>query len=180
MYGAADDLKLEIVKAQNLLPDIKANLVSLCNRAYKEDVEALFKAYAASTHVIAYLNSTIVSHALWVTRWLSCDNGPLLRTAFVELVATEPQFEGRGFATLVMQRLATEITDFDLGGLWPNYPEWYARLGWVKWRGPLFIRKAEDLMPTPDDQIMIKSLPKSPPLNLDGSLSAEWREGELW
>ena len=79
-----------------------------------------------------------------------------------------------------MQRLADEITDFDLGALWPNYPDWYARLGWVNWRGPLFIRSGEDLIPTLDDQIMIKLLPKTPPLNLAGSLSAEWREGELW
>ena len=57
---------------------------------------------------------------------------------------------------------------------------WYARLGWVMWQGKLFIRTDEGLLPTPDDQIMIKTLPKSPALDLNGSLSAEWREGELW
>ena len=109
----------------------------------------------------------MVSHALWVTRWLRCDNGPLLRTAFVEMVATEPQFQGQGFATAVMEQLAKEITDFDLAGLWSNYPEWYAHLGWVMWQGPLFIRSSEGLMPTPDEQIMIKYLPKSPILAID-------------
>jgi aminoglycoside 2'-N-acetyltransferase I len=177
-------LRLEVVEGRNLSPDKQAALVGLCQRAYKddedEDVEALFKTYPDPTHAIAYLGSTMVSHALWVTRWLSANNGPLLRTAFVEMVATEPQYAGRGFASAVMERVAREITDYELGGLWPNYPAWYARLGWEWWRGPLFIRRPEGLLPTPDDQIMIMRLPKTPPLDLDGPLSAEWREGELW
>ena len=33
---------------------------------------------------------------------------------------------------------------------------------------------------TPDDRVMVKLLPETPPLNLDDPLSAEWRAGELW
>jgi aminoglycoside 2'-N-acetyltransferase I len=107
-----------------------------------------------------------------VTRWLQPGDGPRLRTAYVEMVATEPGFQRRGFATAVH--------DFDLGGLCPAAPGLYARLGWVFWRGPLSIRTPEGLAPTPEERIMILRLPKTPALDLDLPLSAEWRQGEVW
>jgi aminoglycoside 2'-N-acetyltransferase I len=86
----------------------------------------------------------------------------------------------RGYASAVMKRLARAIADYDLGALDPAEPELYARLGWVFWRGPLFIRMDGELLPTPDERVMILRLPKTPPLDLDAPLSAEWRPGELW
>lgn len=55
-----------------------------------------------------------------------------------------------------------------------------ARLGWETWRGPLFIRTADGLLPTPDEDVMIRRLPRTPALDVTQSLSAEWRQGELW
>jgi aminoglycoside 2'-N-acetyltransferase I len=103
-----------------------------------------------------------------------------LRTAYVEAVATEPAFQRRGFATAVMQRVAHAIGDFDLGGLSPSEVGFYERLGWELWRGPLSIRSAAGLIPTPNERVMILRLPRTPPLDLHSPLSAEWREGELW
>ncbi|MBN9388769.1 MAG: GNAT family N-acetyltransferase [Chloroflexi bacterium] len=174
------NFRLEVVAGNVLTASQRAELVVLCNRAYDEDVEPLLATYTDPVHVLAYLDDKMVSHALWCTRWLSNDEGPLMRTAFVELVATEPLFEGKGFASQVMRRVAAEITGFDLGALWPNYPEWYGRLGWQMWRGPLFIRTDDGLISTPEDIVMVLVLPQTPALNFEGSLSAEWREGELW
>jgi aminoglycoside 2'-N-acetyltransferase I len=56
----------------------------------------------------------------------------------------------------------------------------YTRLGWERWRGPLFIRTAERLLATPGETVMIHRLATTPALSLDDSLSAEWREGDLW
>jgi aminoglycoside 2'-N-acetyltransferase I len=122
----------------------------------------------------------MVSHAMWVTRWLQPGNQPPLRTAYVEMVATDPPFQGRGFASAVMRRLATAIDDFELGGLCPAEPMLYTKLGWVFWQGPLFIRTQEGLVSTPEENIMILRLPKTPLLDLTLPLSGEWREGELW
>jgi aminoglycoside 2'-N-acetyltransferase I len=37
------------------------------------------------------------------------------------------------------------------------------------------------MLPTPaEEQVMILRLPKTPPLDPNAPLSAEWREGELW
>ena len=178
-----ENLTIEILHDNQLTSEQLAEIHALCYRAYAVydvDLEPLFHTFTDVTHVIGWWGSAIVSHAMWVTRWLQPGNQPLLRTAYVEMVATEPEFQGRGFATAVMRRLASAIHDFELGGLSPAEPLLYTKLGWVFWRGPLFIRTQDGSIPTPDGSLMILRLPKTPPLDLSLSLSAEWREGELW
>ena len=178
-----ENLILEVLHDDQLTSEQLAEIHALCNRAYAAydvDLEPLFRTFTNATHVIGWSGSSMVSHAMWVTRWLQPSNQPILRTAYVEMVATEPQYQGRGFASLLMQRLASAIHDFELGGLCPAEPMLYTKLGWVFWQGPLFIRTQDGLLSTPDVQIMILPLSKTPPLDLTLPLSAEWREGELW
>lgn len=173
-------LRLEVVHADNIAPDLMMDVHALCNRAYEEDLEPYFKTFTDATHVLGTLDGVLVSHAMWVTRWLQPGDGPRLRTAYVEMVATAPEFEQRGFATAVMHRLMEAISGFDLAALCPAETGVYARLGWVYWWGPLFIHTDEALMPTPDERVMILRLPKTPALDLNLPLAAEWRAGELW
>lgn len=175
-----DDLTIKILPGDELTPQAYADVLEMCNRAYEEDLGALFNTFNHTTHVLGYLGGALASHAMWVTRWLQAGDGPLLRTAYVEMVATEPRLQRRGLATAVMRRLAESITEYDLGALCTGSPEFYARLGWVDWRGALFIRAREGLMLVPDERVMILWLPKTPALDLDLPLSAEWRAGELW
>src|SRR5689334_2387215 len=178
-----ESLRVEVLHADQLTSQQLADIHALCNHAYAiydVDLEPIFQTFTDTTHVIGWWGSAMVSHAMWVTRWLQPGNQPPLRTAYVEMVATEPEFQGRGFATAVMRRLATAIQDFQLGGLSPAEPMLYEKLGWVFWQGPLFIRTKDGSISTPDMQVMILSLPKTPPLDLTSPLSAEWREGELW
>lgn len=185
-------LTLKSIGARRLTPVLRDGIHALCRRAYREDLEHLFNAYAGATHFVALLGDTPVSHAMTVTRWLQPGDGPLLRTAYVELVATEPGFQGRGFATAVLERLGRAIAGYDLGALCPADTRMYHRLGWEYWQGPLFIRQADEpdgetgsptsaLIPTPEERVMILRLPRTPPLDLTLPLSAEWRAGgELW
>jgi aminoglycoside 2'-N-acetyltransferase I len=173
-------LRLEVVRAAQLAPAQRAAVHALCQRAFDEDLTAAFAVLPGATHVLGTLGPVLASHAMWVTRWLQPGDGPLLRTAYVELLATEPGLQRRGLGAAVMRRLAAEIAGFDLGGLSPAEPQFYARLGWEFWRGPLFIRTAAGPLPPPDEQVMILRLPATPALALDLPLSAEWREGELW
>jgi aminoglycoside 2'-N-acetyltransferase I len=73
--------------------------------------------------VLAWLGTRLVSHAMWVTRWLQAGDYPRLYTAYIEMVATKPEFQRQGFATRVMQQLASAITDFEIGALCPAEPE---------------------------------------------------------
>lgn len=175
------NLKLEVIRADQLNPNLRADIHSLCNRAYEEDLTPLFSTFKDATHVLGYLDTSLVSHALWVTRWLNVDTQPILRTAYIEEVATEKEYRNHGFAATVMKRVAEEIQDFELGALSPFSVAYYERLGWELWRGPLFIRTDEGLLRTPrDGDVMILRFPRTLDLDLYAPLSAEWREGELW
>lgn len=180
MTGKGPDFYTRIVPAAALTEAQRAAILDLCCAAYEEDIGPIWDLFPEATHVLGYLEGTLVSHALWVTRWLQVGEGPLLRTAYVELVATAPAQQGQGFATAVMQRLQATVQDYDLAALCPAVPEWYARLGWEPWRGPLAIRTETGLLATPDELVMVLRLPKTPPLDLDALLSAEWRPGEVW
>ena len=178
-----ENLKLEVLPADQLASEQVAEIHALCNRAYAiydVDLDPIFQTFTDAAHVIGWRGSAMVSHAMWVTRWLQPGDQPPLRTAYVEMVATEPEFQGRGYASAVMRRLASAIHDFELGGLSPAEPMLYTKLGWVFWQGPLFIRTQDGLLSTPDGELMILQLPKTPGLDLTLPMSAEWREGELW
>ena len=177
----SDPLSLTVIRVEALTVEQRARIIELCTRAYEEDFEPLFRTFRGAIHILACLGETLVSHALWVTRWLQPQGLPLLRTAYIEAVATAPELRGRGYATMVMRKVAEQIQDFELAGLSPAETELYARLGWEYWRGPLYIRTPQGFLPTPGERVMILRLPNTPPaLDLEAPLSAEWREGELW
>ena len=175
-------LKLTIAEAGTVTQAMRAEILSMCSSAYDEDLTKYFQAVGPATHVLGYVDSTLASHAMWVTRWLQAGDGPFLQTAYVEVVATLSPFRRRGYATQVMRRLASEIPEcYDVAALCPAFPEVYARLGWQFWRGPLAIRTPSGHhRATPEEQVMVLALPGRPVLDLDAPLSAEWREGELW
>jgi aminoglycoside 2'-N-acetyltransferase I len=173
------DLAIRIIDSADLPAATRADILRLCTAAYGEDFTP-YLIYPAPVHVLGCLGETLVSHAMWVTRWLQPGAAAPLRTAYVEAVATEPAYQGCGYASAVMRHLATAIGDFDLGALSPSDAAFYARLGWELWRGPLAIRAAEGPLATPDEEVMILRLPATPPLDLAAPLSAEWRDGELW
>lgn len=179
-------LQLTCRAGAQLDPTTQHQIIDLCTRAYEEEFADLLATFTGSVHVLGWLDGQLISHALWVTRWLQVGDGPLLCTAYVEAVATDPPYQNRGYASAVMRRIAAELAaddvGFELAALSPFSIEWYARLGWEQWTGPLSIRTATGLVRTPeeDGQVMILRLPHTPPLDRTAPLSAEWRQGELW
>jgi aminoglycoside 2'-N-acetyltransferase I len=176
-----DQFHLVVVNSVSLSKEKQSEIISFCNRAFGEDLKSFFSTYNQATHILGYHSQTLVSHVMWLTRWLQVGTSKVMRTAYVEMVATEKSHRARGYGTAMMERVAEEIQDFDLGALSPFSVAFYERLGWELWRGPLFIRTEGDLERTPrDGDVMILRLPKTPPLDLFAPLSAEWRQGELW
>ena len=160
----------------------REQVFALCERAYLQDLRAIPGTFDSPTHVLGIVGGTVVSHALWITRWVAPGTSAPLRTAYVEWVATDPVYQRRGYASAIMRTLIGAIEDFQLAALstWDSGQSLYARLGWESWRGPLFIRGPAGLLATPGETVMVHRLARSPELCLDDSLSAEWREGELW
>jgi aminoglycoside 2'-N-acetyltransferase I len=171
---------IEVKPIASLSPMEYNQVISLCSRAYEEDFAPYLISFDKPTHVLGKLGEKLVSHALWITRWLQIENDLTLRTAYVEAVATEASFRRLGYASLVMQRLAIEIRDFDLGALSPADTTLYARLGWEYWQGPLFARLDGEWLLVPGESAMILRTPKTPDLDINLPISVEWREGEVW
>ena len=171
---------IEVKTGEALSQDEVNEILTLCSDAFEEDFKPYLQTFSHPTHVLARINGKLASHALWITRWLQVGDPPTLRTAYVEAVATENAHRGRGYATLVMQRLNQEIQRYDIGALSPADTGLYARLGWEYWQGPLYARKDGRLIPVPDETAMILRTLKTPALNIHAPISIEWREGEIW
>jgi aminoglycoside 2'-N-acetyltransferase I len=116
------------------------------------------------------------------TRWLQPEGQPLLKTAYVDAVATLPAFQGRGHGSALMRQLAIAIDgEYAIACLGTEREGFYERLGWQTWRGPLAGRSERGLIPTPGQQgIMILRLSNTPALNLDSTLTIECQEERIW
>jgi aminoglycoside 2'-N-acetyltransferase I len=152
----------------------------LCDAAYQAETASYFESLGPGEHLLGQRNGALVCHLMWVTRWLQPGDNPLLRTAYVEMVATAPGRQRRGEATALLKYFTLQVQDFDLAALSPATETLYTRLGWRYWRGPLATRTGHGLVPTPDEQVMVLLLPRSPLLDLELPLSVEWRPGEVW
>src|SRR5947199_10063100 len=129
---------------------------------------------------VASRGSPIGSTRWLVLRWLQPEGLPLLRTAYIDAVATLPADQGQGIGSTVMRHLATVIADFEIACLQTERVSFYARLGWEVWRGPLAGRRATELLPTPDQKgVMILRLARTPPLDIDRLLVIEYA-GRIW
>jgi aminoglycoside 2'-N-acetyltransferase I len=161
----------------------RAAIIQVCIAAHQaEDFKNLFTYIpSGGRHFLAYRGSELVSHAVVTTRWLQPEGLELLRTAYVDAVATQPAYQGQGCGSAVMCQLAREIDDYTIACLETDKPGFYARLGWELWRGPLAGRSAQGLVPTPEQTgIMILRLPHTPPLDLDRGLTIECQQGRIW
>jgi GNAT superfamily N-acetyltransferase len=152
----------------------------LCRAAYGENLQSYLAGIGPGDHLLGRVDGALVSHLMWVTRRLEPRGQAPLRTAYVELVATAPEHQRRGYASALLTRFVTHVGDSDLAALSPATAGIYARLGWKFWRGPLAVRRGGQLRPTPEDRVMILPLPRTPALDLDVPLSVEWRQGEVW
>jgi aminoglycoside 2'-N-acetyltransferase I len=174
-------LSIELVESGAAPRAVHQEILDLCSAAYATEFSEVMTLIGTGVHLLGRLGPRLVAHAMWVTRWLQPGGRTPLRTAYVEAVATHPEFQRRGFASELLLRLAREIRDHELGALSPSDEVFYARLGWERWQGSLFIRTLDGLTATPDEEVMILRLPGTPrELEVQESLSAEWREGELW
>lgn len=134
-------------------------------------------------HVLAEIEGRIVAHASVVERDIRLDGRPF-HTGYVEAVAVDPTLQRGGIGSAVMREVAAIVDEgFELGALATGTPEFYERLGWLLWRGPTSVRTATGERRTPDEDggILVRETPQTPtPLDLDGSISCEWRPGDVW
>ena len=133
-------------------------------------------------HALAYEDGELVGHASVVGRRL-LHGERALRTGYVEGVAVRADRRRRGHAAAMMDVLEAVIAGgYELGalGATDDGAALYRPRGWVPWRGPLSALTPAGVVPTPGEAGAILVLPGSALLDLDGELTADFRDGELW
>ena len=172
--------ELVTISSKKITQTLTAEVIALCSDVFGMDYSFYMNLDLYRVHVLGYSDGLLVSHALWLERQLRIGDGPWLDAVYVEGVATHPDFRRQGYGSALMRRLQQEIAGYDLGALSPSHPEWYERLGWERWQGPLWIQKDEETQATPDECVLVYRTPATGALDLSASLTAPWRPFELW
>ncbi len=177
-------MEVKFFKTEELDATARNAIVNVCIAAHQEeDFKKLFS-YVSSGgwHFLGFAGEKLVSHASVSTRWLQPKGHPLLKTAYVDAVATLPASQGRGYGSAVMRDLARRIDGaYVIGCLETERVGLFERLGWELWRGPLAGRSEQGLIPTPEQQgIMVLRLSQTPPLQLESLLTIEDQGVRIW
>ena len=178
-----ESITITSARTEDLDADTRDSIVQLCVAAHQEeDFKHLFSYLrSGGLHFLAFREEQLVSHAVVTIRWLQPEGQPLLKTAYVDAVATLPAYQGQGYGSALMRQLARGVGDYAIACLETERPSFYERLSWEVWRGPLAGRSEHGLIPTPNQTgVMILRLPQTPALNLDQGLTIECQTGRIW
>jgi aminoglycoside 2'-N-acetyltransferase I len=174
-------MPIERIESAALSSEGGAAIIALCNLAYDEELSPYLDWIGPGVHLLCHEGDRLVGHAMIVERALQPGTEAALRTGYVELVATHPEWQGCGIATALLRACEAECEHFELAALSPSSVAFYERLGWQLWQGPLSVRTGQGTLPTPDEAVMIRRTGRTPAwLDLTAPLSVEWREGEIW
>jgi aminoglycoside 2'-N-acetyltransferase I len=173
-----------MLATEDLTAAQRSSVIDVCIAAHdNDDFRNLFTTYIPSggRHFLAYRGQELVSHAVVTTRWVQPEGQRELMTAYVDAVSTLPMYQRQGSASAVMNRLGAEIGDYEIACLQTDLPEFYERLGWEVWRGPLAGRSEDGLIPTPEQRgVMVLRLARTPSLDLDEQLTIERQPHRIW
>ena len=133
-------------------------------------------------HALVWEGDELIGHASVIQRRL-LHGGRALRTGYVEGVGVRADRRGRGYGGALMEALERVIRGaYELGALGSTEEamDFYARRGWKPWRGPTSALTPTGIARTPDDDGGVFVLPLTVPLDLDGDLICDWRDGDVW
>lgn len=176
---------IKIMKTEDIPQSLRDEILAVCNAAFGAPFNELFSFIPdGSIHALGYdENHNLMCHAVATERIFRTNNLPEMKAAYIDAVATLPEYQKKGYASQVMQVLTLHVGEaFDIAGLSTYIVPWYANLGWKEWKGPLFLFRDNEVISTPDEKgtVMYYSLPRTPSLDATQSLTASWRPGGGW
>jgi aminoglycoside 2'-N-acetyltransferase I len=133
-------------------------------------------------HALLLEDGEVVGHASVVQRRL-LHGGRALRTGYVEGVGVRADQRRRGHGLVLMRALEPFIRrGYDLGALGATDAgaALYVRCGWQRWRGPVSTVTAGGIARVPEEDGCVYVLAGRAPLDLDGDLVSDLREGDPW
>jgi aminoglycoside 2'-N-acetyltransferase I len=179
--------RVELGSTDSLTPDDLAACRALMDLAWPDPDDRFtdedWTHALGGTHALVRDEAgTVVAHGSVVPRtlWIG---GRAVATGYVEAVATHPDHRRRGLGTAVMAALGEVITDgFELGALGTGEECFYARLGWVRWVGTLWVRRPAGPERSPDEEghVWVLRTSRSPAFTGEEPLGCEERPGDDW
>lgn len=156
---------------------------ALCDNVFGEELtDDDWEHGLGGIHALAREGGELVGHGSVVQRRL-LHGGRALRAGYLEGVAVRANRRGRGYGAAVVDALEGVVRGaYDLGALSgtdASIPFYEAR-GWQQWQGPTAVLAPDGLMRTEEDDGGVYVLPGAAPLDLNGQLACDWRDGEVW
>ncbi len=176
---------IRIARSDQLASSDWEALTELCEAAFNESWDGYWESIGPGIHMIVQEpDGGAVAHAALVDRPLYLESATL-RGGYVEAVAVWPHLQGTGLGTLVMTEIDRLIDDsYELGALSTGRHAFYERLGWIRWRGPTWIRHPDgrrERSADEDDGIMVRLTPSTPGGVSPGqTIAVDWRPGDVW
>ncbi|MDY7105790.1 MAG: GNAT family N-acetyltransferase [Actinomycetota bacterium] len=133
-------------------------------------------------HALVWQDGHLVGHGSVVQRQL-LHGGRARRVGYVEAVGVHPDRQRRGIGGLVLDALEAVIAGgYELGALASTDEglALYRRRGWLPWRGRTSAMTPAGIRRTPDGDDCVHVFPLDTPMDLDGELVCDWREGDVW
>jgi aminoglycoside 2'-N-acetyltransferase I len=130
-------------------------------------------------HALAWEDGELVGHASVIQRRL-LHGGRALRTGYVECVGVRADRRRRGIAGALMAELEGVIRGaYELGALGATEMAmpFYTSRGWRVWEGPLAALTPDGVVATADERGAVLVLGD---LDLTGTLTCDWRDGDVW
>ena len=124
----------------------------------------------------------IVGYAAIVPRTLEVGD-KTFDTGYVEVVAVRPNRQGTGIGTRMMAAANDLIrAEYQLGALSTGAHGFYAKSGWERWRGPIYVHTQNGLTRTPEEDggIMVLRFGPSQDLEMTISIACAERPGDDW
>jgi aminoglycoside 2'-N-acetyltransferase I len=130
-------------------------------------------------HALAWEDGAVVGHAAVIQRRLIC-GGRALRAGYVEGVGVRADRRRQGVAGALMAALEDVIRRaYEIGALGATEMAmpFYTSRGWRVWEGPLAALTPEGVVATPDERGAVLVLGDA---DVRGTLTCDWRDGDVW
>ena len=154
---------------------------ALCDAAFDDFGDPDWEHALGGLHALAHEDGVVVAHGALVMRRM-LHGGRALRCGYVEAVAVHPDRRRAGLASAVMASLEELAPAYDLLALSASDDgvPLYESGGWLRWRGRTSALTPEGLVRTAEDDDSVYVLLGEVPLDLDGPIACDWREGDVW
>lgn len=133
-------------------------------------------------HISVRESGKLVSHAAVIPRRLYIGK-EVYSCGYVEAVATLPNCQRRGFASLAVGEANKLIkNDYEVGALSSSGKGFYRNLGWEDWDGPSYVlTNGEWIRSASEDHgIMVLRTDHLSKLDLRSRIACEARSGDSW